>query len=127
MYIAKFTLITLVTFVFLMGCGMVGQQAEMPEETTMAAEEKPMDELAVPTPEKAAYQEVTLQVEGMTWGACPAAVQDALSKVTGVTEVVSVDRSTKKAVVKVEKGKVKNDALIKAVEADPRFTASVVN
>ncbi|MDE0089532.1 MAG: hypothetical protein OXU23_27705 [Candidatus Poribacteria bacterium] len=66
MYIARFTLITLVTFVFLMGCGMVGQQAEMPEETTMAAEEKPMDELAVPTPEKAAYQEVTLQVEGMT-------------------------------------------------------------
>lgn len=64
MYIAKFTLITLVTFVFLMGCGMVGQQAEMPVETTTAAEEKPMDELAVPTP--AAYQEVTLQVEGMT-------------------------------------------------------------
>lgn len=59
MYIARFTLITLVTFVFLMGCGMVGQQAEMPEETTIA-------ELAVPTPEKAAYQEVTLQVEGMT-------------------------------------------------------------
>ncbi len=68
MYIAKFTLITLVTFVFLMGCGMVGQQAEMPEETTMAAEEKPMDAdaLKVPTPAKAAYQEVTLQVEGMT-------------------------------------------------------------
>jgi copper chaperone CopZ len=54
-------------------------------------------------------------------------VQSALSQVTGVTEVISVDRSTKKAVVKVEKGKVTNDALIKAVEADPRFTASVVN
>ena len=68
MYIARFTLITLVTFVFLMGCGMVSQQAEMAEETTMAAEEKPMDAnaLKVPTPEKAAYQEVTLQVEGMT-------------------------------------------------------------
>ncbi|MDE0635482.1 MAG: hypothetical protein OXI43_06485 [Candidatus Poribacteria bacterium] len=54
-------------------------------------------------------------------------MQDALSKVTGVTEVVSVNRSTKKAVVKVEKGKVTNAALIKAVEADPRFTATVVN
>ncbi|MDE0315332.1 MAG: hypothetical protein OXM61_10550 [Candidatus Poribacteria bacterium] len=54
-------------------------------------------------------------------------MQDALSKVTGVSEVVSVNQATKKAVVKVEKGKVKNDALIKAVEADPRFTATVVN
>ncbi len=66
MNIARFTLITLVTFAFLMGCGMVGQQAEMPVETTMTAEEVPMEELSVPTPEKAAYQEVTLQVEGMT-------------------------------------------------------------
>jgi hypothetical protein len=49
-----------------MGCGMIGKQAEMPEDTTMAAEEKPMDKLTVPTPKKAAYQEVTFQVEGMT-------------------------------------------------------------
>ena len=66
MYIARFTLISLVTFVFLMGCGMVGQQAEMAEETTMAAEEKPMDADALKVPTPAAYQEVTLQVEGMT-------------------------------------------------------------
>jgi hypothetical protein len=59
-------LISLVTFAFLMGCGMVGQQAKMVEETTMVAEEKPMDELSVPTPQKSAFQEVTLQVEGMT-------------------------------------------------------------
>ena len=68
MYIARYMLIILVTFVFLVGCGMVGQQAEMAEVTTMTAEEKPMDAdaLKVPTPEKVVYQEVTLQVEGMT-------------------------------------------------------------
>ena len=111
-----------------MGCGMIGKQAEMPEDTTMAAEEKPMDKLTVPTPKKAAYQEVTFQVEGMTWGACPGIVRSALTKITGVAEVISVDRTTKKAVVKVEKGKVTNDVLIKAIDdADTRFTASVVN
>jgi hypothetical protein len=66
MYIARLMLISLVTFAFLMGCGMVGKQAEMPEETTMATDEKPMDETTVPTPQKAAFQEVTLLVEGMT-------------------------------------------------------------
>ena len=69
MYIAKSALITLVAFAFLIGCGTVGQKAEMSQETTTAtvdAEEKPMDKLTVPTPKKAAYQEVTLQVEGMT-------------------------------------------------------------
>jgi len=66
MKIAKFALITLVTFALLTGCGMIGKQAEMPEDTTMASEEKPMDNISVPTPEKSSYQEVTLQVEGMT-------------------------------------------------------------
>ena len=66
MYLARFMLITLVTFVFLVGCGMVGQQAEMAEETAMTAEEKPMDKSSDATAQKAAYQEVTLQVEGMT-------------------------------------------------------------
>jgi len=54
-------------------------------------------------------------------------VQDALSKVTGVTEVVSVSMADNKAVVKVEKGKVTTDALVKAVEADPRFKATAAN
>ena len=54
-------------------------------------------------------------------------MQDALTKVTGVTEVVSVSMADNKAVVKVEKGKVTTDALVKAVEADPRFTATVAN
>jgi copper chaperone CopZ len=54
-------------------------------------------------------------------------VQDALSKVTGVSEVVSVSMDSNTAVVKVEKGKVTTDALIQAVEADPRFKATVAN
>lgn len=54
-------------------------------------------------------------------------MRSALKKVAGV-EVLSVSRETKKVVVKVEKGKITNDALIKTIDdADPRFTASLVN
>ena len=58
-------------------------------------------------------------------------MQDALTKVTGVTEVVSVSQDDSKAVVKVEKGKVETTTLVQAIEAieemdeKPRFTASV--
>lgn len=56
-------------------------------------------------------------------------MQDALAKVTGVTEVVSVSENDNKAVVKVEKGKVKTEDLIAAIEGieevdgAPRFPA----
>lgn len=58
-------------------------------------------------------------------------VQDALAKVTGVTEVVTVSQADEKAVVKVEKGKVETASLIAAVQAieelgdEPRFKAEV--
>ena len=52
-------------------------------------------------------------------------MQDALGNVAGVTKVVSVSSADNKAVVKIEKGKVDNAALIAAVEADPRFKATV--
>lgn len=58
-------------------------------------------------------------------------MQDALAKVTGVTEVVTVSQADKKAVVKVEKGKVETASLIAAVQAieevgdGPRFNAEV--
>ena len=58
-------------------------------------------------------------------------MQSALAKVTGVTEVVSVSQAEEKAVVKVEKGKVKvldlSDAVAAIEEQDgkPRFTASL--
>ena len=54
-------------------------------------------------------------------------MQDALTKVTGVSEVVSVSMDENKAVVKVEKGKVETDALVKAVEGAGAFTAKVNN
>ena len=59
-------------------------------------------------------------------------MQDALKKVTGVTEVVTVSSVEEKAVVKVEKGKVKpadfTDAVASIAELNgkPRFTASVI-
>lgn len=59
-------------------------------------------------------------------------MQGALAKVTGVTEVVSVSQAEEKAVVKVEKGKVKTTDLTDAVAAieemngKPRFTASLI-
>ena len=99
MHIARLSLIFLVAFVLLAGCALFGEQ----------------------------IQEVTLDVTGMTWGNCTSTVQDALTKVTGVSEVVSVSQDTNTAVVKIEKGKVTTDALIKAVEADPRFKATVAN
>lgn len=68
MYIAKFALITFVAFALMMGCGMVGKEAEMTQETSMTTmeEAKSMDEVSVPTPKKSAYRQVTFNVEGMT-------------------------------------------------------------
>lgn len=58
---------------------------------------------------------------------CTSAVQDALTKVTGVSEVVSVSSTDNTAVVKIEKGKVETDALVKAVEGAGAFSAQVAN
>ena len=53
-------------------------------------------------------------------------MQDALTQVTGVSEVVSVSMNENKAVVKIEKGKVEKDALVQAV-TDVGFSAEVAN
>ena len=58
-------------------------------------------------------------------------MQDALLKVAGVTEVVTISDTDEKVVLKVEKGKVDTDTLIKTVEGveevddKPRFIATV--
>ena len=65
----------------------------------------------------APIEEVTLSVTGMVCDACPSKVQDALSKVAGVSEVVSVSTDTNTAVVKIAQGKVTTEALIKAIAA----------
>ena len=54
-------------------------------------------------------------------------MQDALSKVAGVSEVVSVSMDTNTAVVKVPRGKVAIEALVKAIESvEGRNFAAVV-
>lgn len=60
-------------------------------------------------------EEVVLNVEGMTCGACENAVKSQLLKVEGVKEATA-DCKKGKAIVKVEGGEVKTDELIKAVE-----------
>ena len=108
----------------MVGCGMLGKQAEMSESSVEeTAIESDMKGDTAEVMVEAAIEEVTLSVTGMTWGACTSAVQDALSQVTGVSEVVSVSMAENQAVVKVEKGKVATEDLIKAVEADQRFKA----
>lgn len=60
-------------------------------------------------------EEVVLNVEGMTCGACEDIVKSQLLKVDGVKDA-SADCKKDKAVVKVEGGKVNVDELIQAVE-----------
>jgi len=67
-------------------------------------------------------EQIELKVNGMTCGACSKAVKSALLKVTGVTDAV-VSHDEGKAVVIIEKGKVKTDEIIKAVE-NAGFSAS---
>jgi len=67
-------------------------------------------------------EEVVLNVEGMTCGACENAVKSQLLKVDGVKDA-SADCKEGKAVVNVKGGKAKTDELIKAVEK-AGFTAS---
>ncbi len=66
MYIARFALITFVAFALVMGCGMVGKEAEMSQGTSETAVEQVTQEITVPTPKKVAYRQVTFNVEGMT-------------------------------------------------------------
>ena len=114
--------VCLAALLFVFACADTSKKpAETPSQTAEETTETP------PQTAAASIEEITLNVTGMTWGSCTSAVQDALTKVTGVSEVVSVSMDENKAVVKVEKGKVTTDALVKAVEADPRFKATIAN
>ena len=72
MRIAKLSLICLVAFAFMVGCGMVGKKAEMTEtaattstgKAVMEAEAK--EAMAKEDMEEAAVEEITLNVTGMT-------------------------------------------------------------
>ena len=73
MHIARLSLICFVAFAFMVGCGMMGQKAEMSETTPTAAvteaatgsEAKSASDTAEAV-EAAAIEEITLNVTGMT-------------------------------------------------------------
>ena len=70
MRIAKLSLICLVAFAFMVGCGMIGKKAEMTEiaattSTGKAVMEAEAEAMAGDM-EQAAVEEITLNVTGMT-------------------------------------------------------------
>jgi hypothetical protein len=73
MYIARLSLICLVAFAFMVGCGMMGQKAEMSETAaTSTMDSAPMKSDAksasdvAEAMDEAAVEEITLNVTGMT-------------------------------------------------------------
>lgn len=72
MHIARVTLICLVAFAFIAGCGMMSKKAETPEATTTATgatqmtESAEMESNAGTAMEETAIEEITLNVTGMT-------------------------------------------------------------
>ena len=73
MHIARLSLICLVAFAFMVGCGIMGQKAEMSETaTSTTADSAPMKSDAkgasdvAEAMDKAAVEEITLNVTGMT-------------------------------------------------------------
>ena len=72
MYIARLSLVCLIAFVFMVGCGLIGNKAEMSESATGTTEEAAMktdSDMAMKTDGdmvEAAVEEITLNVTGMT-------------------------------------------------------------
>ena len=70
MHIVKLSLICLVAFAFMVGCGMIGKEAEVSETAATSTDGAAMEsEAKVDTAEAmegAAVEEITLNVTGMT-------------------------------------------------------------
>ena len=70
MRIAKLSLICLVAFAFMVGCGMIGKKAEMTETAATSSTGKAVMEAEAEAMagdmEQAAVEEITLNVTGMT-------------------------------------------------------------
>ena len=69
MHIAKLSLICLVAFAFMVGCGIMGQKAEVSETAvTSTTDSAPMKSEAdvAEAMDEAAVEEITLNVTGMT-------------------------------------------------------------
>lgn len=69
MRIVQLSLICLIAFAFMVGCGMIGEKAEMSSTATgsaaMESDAKSASDEAA-TMEEAAIEEITLNVTGMT-------------------------------------------------------------
>lgn len=91
----------------------------LPQDNEVSFDSKPY-ELA--EGKSANAEEIELKVKGMTCGACSNTVKSALLRVKGVKDA-EVSHAEGKAVVKIEKGKVKTAELIKAIE-NAGFSAS---
>ena len=69
MHIARVSLICLIAFVFIVGCGLIGKEAEMSETTTATMESTTTMESDMKTDGdmmEAAVEAITLNVTGMT-------------------------------------------------------------
>jgi copper chaperone CopZ len=117
MRMLKFTLICGVAIVLMIGCTSEKQV----EQTGQAASTK----ASAPAITTTAYQEVTLNVTGMTCGGCQTKVQSALANVPGVISA-DVSHADGKAVVKLEKGKATDAQLTDAVK-QAGFSAQTTN
>ena len=90
------------------------------KEKTCAFEVTKVNELSTSNP--GGGSEIVLNVKGMTCGGCANRVKGSLIKCAGVKDA-TVSHKDGKATVSVEKGKVKTEELIKAVES-AGFSAS---
>jgi hypothetical protein len=68
MYIARLSLVCLVALVFMVGCGMLGNKAEMSEPAANATEEAAMETDMKMDGDmmESTIEEITLNVTGMT-------------------------------------------------------------
>lgn len=72
MYIVRLSLVCLIAFAFMVGCGLIGKEAEMSESATGTTEKAAMktdSDMAMKTDGdmmEAAVEEITLNVTGMT-------------------------------------------------------------
>lgn len=79
--------------------------------------------VALSTPTHAAQKTVTLDVPGMTCGACPITVKKALTRVDGVM-LAKVDFDKKQAVVKFDDARANVNQLTRAT-ADAGYPSSI--
>ena len=86
--------------------------AETAEPATTKTETAASTDMSEAAP--VTYEQVTLNVDGMTWGGCVSQVRSALKNVPGVISA-DITQADGKAIVKLEKGKATAAQLADAV------------